>query len=135
MLVYLLEHDTVHGSVAAPVDLDGDAIHVGSEVMMLSHESDPAQLSWERLGVDVVIESTGRFTMADEAAGHLKAGAQRVIISAPSTGADLTVCMGVNDHRFDPELHTIVPTHRARRTAWPRWPMCCMIASVCSTAS
>jgi len=108
MLVYLLEHDTVHGSSSTTVALDGSEISFGSDVMTLSHETDPTQLSWERLGVDVVIESTGRFTMADEAAGHLKAGAKRVIISAPATGADLTVCMGVNDQLFEPELHTIV---------------------------
>ena len=108
MLAYLLEHDTVHGPIPVPVTLDGDAIRVGSDVLSLSHEPDPALLRWDRLGIDVVIESTGRFTMAHEAAGHLKAGAKRVIISAPATGADLTVCMGVNHDRFDPALHTIV---------------------------
>jgi len=108
MLVYLLQHDTVHGPLAAPVGLDGDAVHVGATVFSLSHEADPTQLPWDALGVDVVVESTGRFTMAHEAAGHLKAGAGRVIISAPATGADLTVCMGVNHDRFDPAVHRIV---------------------------
>ncbi len=108
MLAYLLEHDTVHGAMSTPVALDGDGIRVGSDVMALSHEPDPTRLPWDALDIDVVVESTGRFTMADEAAGHLQAGARRVIISAPATGADLTVCMGVNDHCFDPVVHTVV---------------------------
>ncbi|MEJ7562583.1 MAG: type I glyceraldehyde-3-phosphate dehydrogenase [Ilumatobacteraceae bacterium] len=108
MLVYLLEHDTVHGPADTEIALDGNAIHIGDDVIALSHDPDPSQLPWGDLGVDVVIESTGRFTMADEAAGHLKAGAGRVIISAPATGQDLTVCMGVNHDRYDPALHTVV---------------------------
>jgi len=108
MLTYLLEHDTVHGTLPAPATFDGAAIRVGDLELALSHEPDPAALPWGDLGVDVVIESTGRFTMADEAARHLEAGARRVIISAPATGADLTVCMGVNHDRFDPALHTLL---------------------------
>ena len=108
MLVYLLEHDTVHGPIAAPVALEGNAVRVGADLLALSHEPEPSRLPWEQLGIDVVVESTGRYTMADQAAGHLQAGARRVIISAPATGADLTVCMGVNDDRFDPRVHLIV---------------------------
>ena len=108
MLAYLLEHDTVHGRLDTPVALEPGAIRIGGRLLTLTHERDPGLLPWDHLGINVVIESTGRFTMADEAAGHLKAGAQRVIISAPATGADLTVCMGVNHHRFDPDRHTIV---------------------------
>ncbi|MDQ3468868.1 MAG: type I glyceraldehyde-3-phosphate dehydrogenase, partial [Actinomycetota bacterium] len=108
MLTYLLQHDTVHGALHAPVALDGDTVQVDTTAFSLSHEPDPTELPWEALGVDIVVESTGRFTMAHEAAGHLKAGAARVIISAPATGADLTVCMGVNHERFDPAVHHIV---------------------------
>jgi glyceraldehyde 3-phosphate dehydrogenase len=108
MLAYLLEHDTVHGRITQPVRIEPGALHIGSERLALCHQRDPATLPWDDLGVDVVIESTGRFTMANEAAAHLRAGAQRVIISAPATGADLTVCMGVNHDGFDPDRHRIV---------------------------
>jgi len=110
MLAYLLEHDTVHGPISVPVDLEEapGALWLGSERIALLQERVPEKLPWADLGVDVVIESTGSFTVADEAAGHLLGGARRVVISAPATGADLTVCMGVNHDQFDPELHSIV---------------------------
>lgn len=108
MLGYLLEHDTVHGSLAATPELVDSHLKIGRLSLALSHEPDPARLPWGQLGVDVVIESTGRFTMADEAARHLAAGARRVVITAPATGADLTICMGVNHDRFDPGRHRVV---------------------------
>jgi glyceraldehyde 3-phosphate dehydrogenase len=107
-LAYLLQNDTVHGPMSTTVELDCDTLCVGSNRVALSHEREPDRLPWRDLDIDVVVESTGCFTVADEAAGHLRAGARRVIISAPATGADLTVCMGVNDHRFDPDRHRIV---------------------------
>ena len=107
MLAYLLEHDTVQGHLSEPVALEPGALRIGSTRLALTRQRIPAELPWADLGIDVVIESTGQFTMADEAAGHLEAGAERVIISAPATGADLTVCMGVNDERFDPDRHRI----------------------------
>jgi glyceraldehyde 3-phosphate dehydrogenase len=108
MLAYLLEHDTVHGQLPVEVTTDGEVLAFGDCEIALSHEPDPAELPWHELDIDVVIESTGRFTYADTAAGHLKAGARRVVISAPATGADLTVCMGVNHRRFDPDRHTVL---------------------------
>ena len=108
MLAYLLEHDTVHGAIPVPVRLDTGAMWIGEDRVSLCQEREPAKLPWGDLGIDVVIESTGRFTMADEAAQHLQAGARRVIISAPATGADLTVCMGVNHEKFDPDQHAVV---------------------------
>jgi glyceraldehyde 3-phosphate dehydrogenase (phosphorylating) len=107
-LAYLLEHDTVHGPLATPPELADGHLKVGPLVLALSHEPDPRRLDWDELEVDVVIESTGRFTMADDAARHVTAGARRAVISAPSTGADLTVCMGVNHDRFDPARHVVV---------------------------
>ena len=108
MLAYLLEHDTVQGPISVSVGLAPGALLVGADRLSLTHEREPAKLPWSDLDVDVVVEATGRFTMADEASRHLTAGAQRVIISAPATGADLTVCMGVNHERFDPHRHRIV---------------------------
>jgi glyceraldehyde 3-phosphate dehydrogenase (phosphorylating) len=98
----------VHGPLATAPELVDGHLKVGRLVLALSHEPDPVLLLWDELGVDVVIESTGRFTMADPAAGHVTAGARRVVISAPATGADLTVCMGVNHDRFDPARHVVV---------------------------
>ncbi len=108
MLAYLLEHDTVHGPLDLSVTRSTGALKVGDNVLALFGERDPHCLPWGDLDIDVVIEATGRFTMADEAAGHLHSGARRVVITAPATGADLTICMGVNDQRFDPERHRIV---------------------------
>ena len=108
MLAYLLEHDTVHGPISVPVGLGPGALLVGGDRLVLTNERNPAELPWQALDVDVVVESTGWFTMADEAAAHIDAGAGRVIISAPATGADLTVCMGVNHDRFDPDRHRIL---------------------------
>ena len=108
MLAYLLEYDTVQGTIVAPVELSGDELGVGPLVMALCRERDPARLPWDRLGIDVVVESTGQFTVAALAAEHLQAGARRVVISAPATGADFTACMGVNHTQYDPARHVIV---------------------------
>jgi len=90
MLAYLLEFDTVHGRLASPVVGTEDVLSVGSLALALWRERDPADLPWVDLEIDVVIESTGAFTVRDEADRHVKAGAKRVVISAPATGADLT---------------------------------------------
>ncbi|MGH9185279.1 MAG: glyceraldehyde 3-phosphate dehydrogenase NAD-binding domain-containing protein, partial [Acidimicrobiales bacterium] len=108
MLGYLLEYDTVHRQLAdAPKLIDGH-LQVGRFDMKLSAEADPEHLPWAALDIDVVVESTGRFTMAPEAARHVEAGARRVVISAPATGADVTICIGVNHERFDPARHVVV---------------------------
>ena len=108
MLAYLLEFDTVHGHLPASIELVGDVLRVGDRRVRMSSDRDPSQLPWQELGIDVVIESTGHFTVRHDAACHLEAGAGRVIISAPATGADITICMGVNEDRFDPARHTII---------------------------
>jgi glyceraldehyde 3-phosphate dehydrogenase len=107
-LAYLLEYDTIHGALATAPELVDGHLKVGPIALRLSHEPDPGRLAWDELDVDVVIESTGRFTIADAAARHIAAGARRVVISAPATGADLTVCMGVNHERLDPGCHVVV---------------------------
>jgi glyceraldehyde 3-phosphate dehydrogenase len=105
---HLLKYDTVLGPLDAEVTADGDSIRVGSQAIRMLSEKDPAVLPWGELSVDVVIESTGRFTKADDARKHLDGGARKVIISAPATGEDITIVMGVNDDAYDPQAHDII---------------------------
>jgi glyceraldehyde 3-phosphate dehydrogenase len=105
---HLLKYDTVLGTLAVDVEVEGDAIRVGNHSIKMLAEKDPAALPWGDLGVDVVIESTGRFTSAPDAAKHLAGGARKVIISAPAKGEDITIVMGVNDDRYDPAQHNII---------------------------
>ena len=101
-LAHLLKYDSVHGRFPGEVEVsDGSLIVDGDEFRVLS-ERDPTKLPWGELGVDVVIESTGRFKDRQQAAQHLAAGARKVIVSAPAKGADLTVVVGVNDDRIEP---------------------------------
>jgi glyceraldehyde 3-phosphate dehydrogenase len=90
------------------VSYDEESITVGGQRVLASAQRDPAQLPWGDLGVDVVIESTGRFTKRDDAALHLKGGARKVIISAPAKDEDVTIVMGVNDDKYDPASHDII---------------------------
>jgi glyceraldehyde 3-phosphate dehydrogenase len=108
-LAHLLRYDSVYGPFAGEVEQSGDALTVdGREVKVLA-ERDPAALPWGDLGVDVVIESTGFFTKRDDAAKHLDAGAQKVIISAPATEPDVTVALGVNfDDTYDADNHHVI---------------------------
>ena len=105
---HLLRYDSNQGVLEDPVVLDGDQIVVGPFRIRVLSETDPSSLPWDDLGVDVVVESTGRFTAREDAAAHLKAGASRVVISAPSADADATFVMGVNDGTFDPRSHLVV---------------------------
>jgi glyceraldehyde 3-phosphate dehydrogenase len=105
---HLLKYDSTHGRLGLPVDYTDDSITVDGKKIAAFAERDPKALPWSDLGVDVVIESTGLFTDRDKAAAHIDAGAPRVIISAPATGADATFVVGVNDDTFDPSAHTIV---------------------------
>lgn len=107
-LAHLLRYDTAFGTLPADVVVDGDAIVVGEKRIRVLSEREPAALPWGDLGVELVVESTGRFTKRDGAAQHLAAGARKVLVSAPASGDDLTIVMGVNDHLYDPALHTIV---------------------------
>ncbi|GGH76040.1 glyceraldehyde 3-phosphate dehydrogenase [Pullulanibacillus pueri] len=108
MLAHLLQYDTVHGKLDAEVTVNGNNLVVdGKEIKVLS-ERDPAQLGWGDLGVEVAVESTGRFTKREDAAKHLEAGAKKVVISAPANGEDLTIVMGVNEDKYDPANHHVL---------------------------
>jgi glyceraldehyde 3-phosphate dehydrogenase len=107
-LAHLLKYDSVHGRFAGTVEARGDSIIVnGDEIRVLS-EKDPAKLPWKDLGVDIVLESTGRFTERDKAAAHLQGGARKVIISAPAKQEDITIVYGVNHDKYDPAKHSII---------------------------
>jgi len=105
---HLFKYDTSYGTYQGSVEAsNGDLIVDGKTIRVFS-ERDPAQIPWSEMGVELVIESTGIFTDAEQAAGHLKGGAKKVIISAPARGEDLTVVLGVNDHLYDASKHTII---------------------------
>jgi glyceraldehyde 3-phosphate dehydrogenase len=108
MLAHLLQYDTVHGKLEEQVTVDGDSLVVGGHKVKVLAERDPAQLGWGDLGVEVVVESTGRFTKREDAAKHLEAGAKKVIISAPANGEDITIVMGVNQDKYDAKNHHVL---------------------------
>ena len=101
-LAHLLAHDSVHGRLGETVSVAGEGISVGDDTLPVLSVRNPEELPWSDLGVDVVVESTGVFTARNAAARHLKGGAPRVVVSAPSAGADKTFVVGVNDGDFDP---------------------------------
>ena len=107
-LAHLLKYDSVTGRLDADVRVDGQYIIVGDYKIKVLAERDPAALGWGDLGVDIVIESTGRFTDAKDAIKHIEAGAKKVLISAPATGEDATFVIGVNEHLYDPDNHHII---------------------------
>jgi glyceraldehyde 3-phosphate dehydrogenase len=108
MLAHLLKYDTVHGTLQEEVTVDGDYLIVGGRKVKVLAERDPAKLGWGTLGVEVVVESTGRFIKREDAAKHLEAGAKKVIISAPANNEDLTIVMGVNEEKYDPANHHVL---------------------------
>ncbi len=107
-LAHLLRYDSSLGRLGRWVEVDGDALVVDGRRIRVLAERDPEKLPWAELGVDVVLESTGRFTSAEAAGAHLRAGARRVLVSAPAEGADVTLAYGVNTGDYDPERHRIV---------------------------
>ncbi|GGF29121.1 type I glyceraldehyde-3-phosphate dehydrogenase [Subtercola lobariae] len=107
-LAHLLRYDSSLGRFDRSVEVDGDALVIDGHRIQVLAERDPAQLPWAELGVDIVLESTGRFTTAEGARKHIEAGAARVLVSAPATGADVTLAYGVNTEAYNPALHTIV---------------------------
>ncbi|HKW01782.1 MAG TPA: type I glyceraldehyde-3-phosphate dehydrogenase [Vicinamibacterales bacterium] len=107
-LAHLLKYDSILGNLKANIKASGDRISVDGDEFQVLATKDPAQLPWKALGVDVVFESTGKFTKRDDAAKHLAAGAKRVVITAPAKGPDVTVVMGVNHEMYDPAKHQIV---------------------------
>jgi glyceraldehyde 3-phosphate dehydrogenase len=107
-LAHLLKYDSVHGTFKGTVEVGKDEIIVDGKAIKVLKSTDPAALPWKELGVEIVIESTGRFTDQETAGKHLKAGAKKVIISAPGKDVDLTVCMGVNENDYDPTKHHVI---------------------------
>ncbi len=108
-LAMLLEYDSVHGHLDADIRVDGNAIVVNGQRVEVLAERDPANLPWGKLGVEIVIESTGRFTNKEQAEAHIThGGAKKVIISAPAKNEDITIVMGVNDDKYDPQVHNVI---------------------------
>jgi glyceraldehyde 3-phosphate dehydrogenase len=107
-LAHLLKYDSVHGRYEGDVTAQADAISVDGRSIKVLSEKEPAKLPWKDLGVDLVLESTGRFTDRDKAALHLAAGAKRVVISAPAKQEDITIVYGVNHEKYDPAKHQII---------------------------
>ncbi|MBX0298405.1 type I glyceraldehyde-3-phosphate dehydrogenase [Cryobacterium sp. 1639] len=107
-LAHLLKYDSITGRLDATVSVEGDSILVNGKPIKVLAERDPANLPWGALGVDIVIESTGRFTKADDARKHIVAGAKKVIVSAPATGDVATIVMGVNEETYDSAKFDII---------------------------
>jgi glyceraldehyde 3-phosphate dehydrogenase (phosphorylating) len=104
----LFKHDSTYGAFPGTVDHTDDALIINGHEVKVLKEKDPAALPWGDLGVDIVLESTGLFTNADKASAHIAAGAKKVIISAPATGEDITIVLGVNEATYDPAAHHII---------------------------
>ena len=107
-LAHLFKYDSVHGIYGGTVGRDEESITIDGDRIKVLKEKDPSLLPWKDLGVDLVLESTGRFTKADDARRHVAAGAKKVIISAPATGEDITIVLGVNHDKYDAAKHTII---------------------------
>ena len=107
-LAHLLKYDSVHGTLQAEVKAKENAIVVDGREVKVFAQRDPAALPWKDLGIQVVVESTGRFTDKAGASKHLQAGAQKVIISAPATDPDITIVLGVNETMYDPTKHAVI---------------------------
>ncbi|NBJ14159.1 MAG: type I glyceraldehyde-3-phosphate dehydrogenase [Dehalobacter sp. 4CP] len=108
MLAHLLKYDSTHGTLPYDVIVEAGVMKVKGSTIKLLAEKNPEELPWKKLGVDVVIESTGRFVDREGAGKHLKAGAKKVVISAPGKDEDITIVMGVNDDKYDPAKHHII---------------------------
>jgi len=107
-LAHLLRYDSTYGRLTMPVEVHDSTIEVGGHRMRVTDHRVPADLPWGELGVDVVLESTGRFRTRDAAAAHLGAGARKVVISAPGKGVDATIVLGVNEDDYNPGAHHIL---------------------------
>ncbi len=107
-LAHLFKYDSVHGQFDGQVSADADSITVDGDRIRILAEKDPAKLPWKDLGVDIVLECTGRFTVKADAMKHIEGGAKKVIISAPATNEDITIVMGVNSDKYDPATHHVI---------------------------
>jgi glyceraldehyde-3-phosphate dehydrogenase, type I len=107
-LAHLLKYDSILGPLTEPVTAEGDSINVGGKKIKVFATKDPAEIDWSSLGTQVVVESTGRFTDAEQAAKHLKGSVKKVIISAPAKNEDITIVLGVNEQCYDPAKHNVI---------------------------
>lgn len=107
-LAHLLKYDTVHGRFDREVRVDGDSLVIDGQRVQLVHERDAAKLPWQELGVDIVVEATGKFKEREKAALHLAAGARKVVITTATKDPDATIVIGVNDAQYDPMAHHVV---------------------------
>ena len=105
---HLFKYDTIYGRYPGSVEAAEDAVIIDGKGVKVLAERDPGSIPWGELGIDIVVESTGLFTQGEKASAHLKGGAKKVIISAPAKGEDLTVVLGVNEHRYDPSRHNVI---------------------------
>lgn len=108
LLAHLFKYDSLHGILPNSVEIDGNTMLVDGKSIAILSERNPLDLPWRKLGVDIVIESTGRFTKRAAASQHLTAGAKKVVISAPAKNEDITIVMGVNDDQYQPQEHHII---------------------------
>jgi glyceraldehyde 3-phosphate dehydrogenase len=107
-LAHLLKYDSILGNLEANVSATDDAVTVDGTSIKVYKERDPGKIDWESLGVNLVVESTGLFTNAEDAKKHLRGPVKKVIISAPAKNEDITICLGVNDQSYDPAKHHII---------------------------
>ncbi len=107
-LAHLLKYDSVMGNLDHEISADGDTIKVNGDSFRVFSEKDPSAIDWNSVGAEIVIESTGRFTKAEDAAKHLRGSVKKVIISAPAKGEDVTIVLGVNEGMYDPAAHHII---------------------------
>ncbi|MBI5827698.1 MAG: type I glyceraldehyde-3-phosphate dehydrogenase [Deltaproteobacteria bacterium] len=107
-LAHLLKYDSVFGRIDAQVEAKDGALVVNGKEIRITAEKDPSKLPWKEMKIDIVLECTGLFTNREKAGGHIVAGAKKVIISAPAKNEDITICMGVNNDRYDPAKHSII---------------------------
>jgi glyceraldehyde 3-phosphate dehydrogenase len=107
-LAYLLKYDSVHGTLNGEIEVTKDGIAVNGSELKVLVEKDPANLPWKSLGVEYVLESTGLFTKEPDASKHIKAGATKVMISAPAEKTTPTFVLGVNEEKYDPQRHSII---------------------------
>ena len=131
-LAYLFRYDSVFRRFPGTVDVDGDNLVIQGQTIRALAEPDPTKLPWKDMGVDLVIESTGRFTDGEKAKAHLEAGAKKVLITAPASNEDVTVVMGVNEETYDPEKHRILSNASCTTNCLAPWPRCSRSASASS---
>ncbi len=107
-LAYLLKYDSVHGTIPNRIGHTTNGVTIDGRELRVFSKPDPAEIPWGDFGVEIVVESSGRFTSKDKASRHLRKGVEHVIISAPSKDADITICIGVNEGAFEPSKHTVI---------------------------